>query len=53
MSGEAYAALYFVDFLTKQEFRIVKTILEKIEVEELNQKDNRVGTEINEESETG
>jgi len=36
----------------EQEFRIVKTLLEKIEVEELNQKDNRVGTEINEESET-
>ena len=36
----------------EQEFRIVKTLLEKIEVEELNQKDNRVGTKINKESKT-
>jgi|TARA_R100000750_G_scaffold62589_1_gene56808 hypothetical protein len=37
----------------EQEFRIVKTLLEKIEVEELKAKDIRVGAKINEESETG
>ena len=36
----------------EQEFRIVKTLLEKIEVEELNKKENRVGAKINKESKT-
>ncbi|MAF43934.1 MAG: hypothetical protein CMI54_07225 [Parcubacteria group bacterium] len=36
----------------EQEFRIVATLLEKIEVEELKQKDIRVGAEINEEPKT-
>ena len=43
----------FKQFLTRQEFRIVKTILEKIEIEELNQKEIRIGAEISKESETG
>ena len=37
----------------EQEFRIVKTILEKIEIEELNGKDKRIETQINQESKTG
>ena len=36
----------------EQEFRIVKTLLEKIEIEELNKKENRVGAKINKESKT-
>ena len=37
----------------EQEFRIVKTILEKIEIEELNGKDKRIETQSNQESKTG
>ena len=36
----------------EQEFRIVKTILEKIEIEELNGKEKRIKAEINQEPET-
>ena len=36
----------------EQEFRIVKTLLEKIEIEELKRKEKRVGIQIDKESKT-
>jgi hypothetical protein len=46
-------SLIYANLNKEQEFRIVKTILEKIEIEELNQKEIRIGDEISKESETG
>ena len=46
-------SLIYANLNKEQEFRIVKTILEKIEIEELNQKEIRIGAEISKESETG
>ena len=36
----------------EQEFRIVKTLLEKIEIEELKRKEKRVGIQVDKESKT-
>ena len=47
------ASLIYANLNKEQEFRIVKTILEKIEIEELNQKEIRIGDEISKESKTG
>lgn len=46
-------SLIYANLNKEQEFRIVKTILEKIEIEELNQKEIHIGAEISKESETG